>query len=331
MAFIRLDQKAYEHNLTLLAKKAGGFHRLICVFKNNAYGHGVKLLAPIAKSLGVNFIALKNQQEALELQGLFPHILILSHRPNGDEKTDFIYALNDKEDLHKFKKGTSLHLAIDTGMHRNGISLDELEEVYQNACDLGLKVEGIFTHFAGADEYDSSFFVQKQKFQLAKEKARKLSSNLLFHSHNSAALLRCESLDEDELCRVGLAQFGYSEYNTNLQKVLSLYAQKLSSRVLQKGQSVGYGGRFSASKDIAISTYDLGYADGLFCFDGTGELKLANGEKLLGRMSMDSFSCRDLGDEVCVFNDARVWANFFHTIEYEILVKLSPLIPRILC
>ena len=82
--------------------------------------------------------------------------------------------------------------------------------------------------------------------------------------------------------------------------------------------------------------YDLGYADGLFRYDGKGILELnertKDGKKacLLGRMSMDSFSCADLGERVCVFDDARVWAKFFDTIEYEILAKLSPFIPRVL-
>ena len=73
----------------------------------------------------------------------------------------------------------------------------------------------------------------------------------------------------------------------------------------------------------------VGYADGLFRYDGYKELRLANQNKILGTMSMDSFSTLDVGDEVCVFDDARVWAKYFNTIEYEILVKLSKDIRRV--
>ena len=123
-------------------------------------------------------------------------------------------------------------------------------------------------------------------------------------------------------------QFGYGD--GSLKKVLKLYAQKLSSRELKKGQGIGYGGTYVADRSLKVATYDLGYADGLFRYNGKGQLKLANGKELLGKMSMDSFSCEDSGEEICVFNDANLWAEFFHTINYEILVKLHPSIKRIL-
>ena len=86
--------------------------------------------------------------------------------------------------------------------------------------------------------------------------------------------------------------------------------------------------KFCADKDINIATYDLGYGDGLLRYAGDGELPLANGKAMLGKMSMDSFSCEDAGDWVCVFDDANVWARYFDTINYDILVKLSPNIKR---
>ena len=331
MALITLDKKAYEYNLTEIATKAGGFDKVICVLKDNAYGHGIELIAPLAKALGINFVALKNEAQAVLLEGFFKNILILSHHPNGNENPNFIYALNAKGDLEKLKKGTRIHLAIDTGMHRNGLLSCELEEVFDRAKRFNIYIEGLFTHFASADELNSTYFVQKELFEQAKQKALKLSSQrLVFHSHNSAALFRCEALPAHEMCRVGLAQFGYNEFSSNLKRVLKLYAHRLSFRSLKVGQSVGYGGVFTATKELQIATYDLGYADGLFRYNGKGKLKLANGSCLLGRMSMDSFSCEDFGEQICVFEDAGVWATFFHTIEYEILVKLSPFIPRVL-
>ena len=126
MALISLSEKAYKHNLRFIAKKAGGFDKLTCVLKNNAYAHGIKLIAPLAKELGVSFIALKSQREALELEsffgeGFFRDILILSHRPNFEENERFIYALNDLKLIKRFKPKSRVHLVIDTGMHRNGI------------------------------------------------------------------------------------------------------------------------------------------------------------------------------------------------------------------
>ena len=213
-------------------------------------------------------------------------------------------------------------------MHRNGILPQHFKRAYEKARQQGLRVEGLLTHFSSADELDASYFTQRLEFERVKERAKKLDENLLFHSHNSAALFRCKALAKDELCRVGLAQFGYS--TKALRPVLSLYAHRLSSRLLKKGQCLGYGRAFCAPRDMRVATYDLGYADGLFRYDGQGELRLASGAAMLGRMSMDSFSCEDLGTRLCVFKDASVFARFFHTIEYEILSKLSPHIKRVL-
>ncbi len=62
---------------------------------------------------------------------------------------------------------------------------------------------------------------------------------------------------------------------------------------------------------MEVATYDLGYADGLFRYNGKGELVLGNGKVMLGKMSMDSFSCENSGEEICVFKDADIWADFF--------------------
>ncbi|EOB1103640.1 alanine racemase [Campylobacter coli] len=328
MSLIKINQKAYESNLKIIAEKIGSFSRLICVFKDNAYGHGAKILAPIASTLGVNFIAVKNEKEAYELEDFFDNILILSHHPHGKENSKFIYALNDIDKINAYQNDTRIHLKIDTGMRRNGVCVEDLNEALLKIKCSALKLEGIFTHFAGADEMDASFFIQREKFSKAKDIAKQIYKNLIFHSHNSPALFRAVKIPEDELCRTGLAQFGYGD--ESLKKVLSLYAHRLSHRELQIGQSVGYGGAFSATEKIKIATYDLGYADGLFRYDGKGDLLLANKQKILGKISMDSFSCQDFGKEICVFDNADVWADFFNTINYEILVKLHPDIPRVL-
>ncbi|HEB7569767.1 TPA: alanine racemase, partial [Campylobacter coli] len=265
---------------------------------------------------------------AYELEDFFDNILILSHHPHGKENPKFIYALNDISKINAYQNNTRIHVKIDTGMHRNGICVEDLNEALLKMKHSTLKLEGIFTHFAGADEMDASFFVQKEKFSKAKDIAKQIYDNLIFHSHNSAALFRAMKIPEDEFCRTGLAQFGYGD--ESLERVLSLYAHRLSCRELQIGQSVGYGGAFSATEKIKIATYDLGYADGLFRYNGKGDLLLANKQKILGKISMDSFSCQDFGEEVCVFDNANIWADFFKTINYEILVKLHPDIPRVL-
>lgn len=331
MSELVLNRSAYIHNLTKICAKAGGKDRVILVLKDNAYGHGAALVGREAASYGIKFCAVKNEIEACELEPFFEHILILSHIPHGGESERFIYAVNDISLIAKFKKGVRVHIAVDTLMHRNGVAVDETRVACEAALAHGLQICGAFTHFRSAEELSGDYFVQRQNFAAAKAVVREIcgGSNLTFHSHNSAATERFGEL-ADECVRVGIAAYGYAQFDNSLElkRVASLWAHKVSGRVLKKGQCAGYGAKFCASEDMKIAVYDLGYGDGLLRYAGEGELKTAGGQRLLGKMSMDSFCCEDVGDKICVFDDARVWADFFGTISYDVLTKLSPSINR---
>nr|WP_314180285.1 alanine racemase [uncultured Campylobacter sp.] len=331
MSELVLNRSAYIHNLTKICAKAGGKDRVILVLKDNAYGHGAVLVGREAASYGIKFCAVKNEAEARELEPFFEHILILSHIPNGGESERFIYAVNDISLIAKFKKGARVHIAVDTLMHRNGVAIDEVRAACAAALAHGLQICGAFTHFRSAEELSGDYFVQRQNFAAVKAVVREIcgDSNLTFHSHNSAATERFGELT-DECVRVGIAAYGYAQFDESLElkRVASLWAHKVSGRVLKKGQCAGYGAKFCASEDMKIAVYDLGYGDGLLRYAGEGELKTACGRRLLGKMSMDSFCCEDAGDKICVFDDASVWADFFGTISYDVLTKLSPSILR---
>lgn len=331
MSELVLNRSAYIHNLTKICAKAGGKDRVILVLKDNAYGHGAALVGREAASYGIKFCAVKNEAEARELEPFFEHILILSHIPHGGESERFIYAINDISLISKFKKGARVHIAVDTLMHRNGVAVDETRAACEAALAHGLQICGAFTHFRSAEELSSDYFVQRRNFAAAKAVVREIcgEGDLVFHSHNSAATERFGEL-ADECVRVGIAAYGYAQFDDSLElkRVASLWAHKVSGRVLKKGQCAGYGAKFCANEDMQIAVYDLGYGDGLLRYAGEGELKTAGGQRLLGKMSMDSFCCEDVGDKICVFDDASVWADFFRTISYDVLTKLSPSISR---
>lgn len=336
MSKIRLDRAAYLHNLSAIAGKIGDISRIILVLKDNAYSHGVDLIAPEAAKFGIGFVAVKSEVEAINISELFPNILVLSHIPTGKESKRFIYGINEFLALKEIAKGSKIHLAIDTLMHRNGLALDEIESAFDIIKERELRLLGAYTHFRSSDEISCDYFIQRQKFKEAKAKISVLCDKFgfekpIFHSHNSAALERFAVDLKDEYVRVGMAQYGYSQFDDslNLRPVLSLWANRVSLRKITAGGRVGYGGLFVAARDMSVATYDLGYGDGLLRYDGSGELRLRDGARLLGKMSMDSFGAEDYGKEVCVFDDARVWARFFNTIEYDVLTKLSPFIPRV--
>ncbi len=336
MSFIELDKKAYFHNLKTLSQKVGGVDKLAVVLKDNAYGHGLVEMAILACEFGIKRAIVRNLDEAKKIQKYFENILILySYNTQPNKKLSF--TINSLHDISKLDKNSSIHLKIDTGMNRNGISFLEIEKAFYLISQKELKLDGVMTHFRSADEDSDDLFWQINQWQQAKKQVIKFIKKYkfkkpLFHSANSATILRVKTY-EDDFARCGIATYGYTELlhdNTPLKPVLSLWGEKIGSRVLKKGERVGYGGVFKASKDMVISTYDIGYGDGFFRYDGTGCLTTANSSKILGRVSMDSMSIESDDEQICIFDDAKKLSKYFHTISYDILTKLSPSIKRII-
>lgn len=336
MPLIKISKSAYKHNIQIIKQKTK--NRVILVLKDNAYGHGATLIAPFAAELGIKFVAVKNETEATKISQYFKNILILSHIPNGKENENFIYAINDIDTLKNIKPNSKIHIAIDTLMHRNGLRPDELKTAFKIGLENNLKILGAFTHFRASDEIGCDYFIQRQIFAKAKTEFKELCNKYsmpkpLFHSHNSAGFeraLKFENELDDEWARVGIAQHGYAQFNDNikLKPTLSLWAKRISKRELKKGQKVGYGALFCADKNMQIATYDIGYGDGLHRYDGNEELFLASGQMVCGKMSMDSLVATDGGEWVCIFNNAKEWADKFNTISYDVLTKLNADIPR---
>lgn len=319
-----------------LVKKTGDIKKLMIVCKDNAYGHGLGQIAPLLASCGVRHVALKDLEEAKKVRSTFDTILILPHTKSYDK--DFSYAIHSLEVLKDVPSGVKIHIKIDTGMHRNGIFYHELEEAFGVCVKNNLILEGIFTHFYSADVLSGDYFVQMQKFKSVKKLSRELCVRFglevpKFHSCNSAGLLRHQGDFEDDFARVGIATYGYSDLpkcfgEFDLRPVLSLWADKISSRDIQKGDRVGYCGAYEAQEKLKISSYDIGYGDGLFRLFGEQRGFVANGKEFLGRISMDSFMIEGNESRVCLFSDARALANVANTIVYEILTSLKSEIKR---
>lgn len=339
MAYIEISQDNYRHNIEYLSHKAGGKDRLMVVLKDNAYGHGLELMAKLACGFGIKKSAVKTLEEAKKISFLFEEVLILAdHPPETLQDESISYAVHSLEGLEKFPFKSAIHINIDSGMHRNGIREDELEKAFETVVNRDLQLKGIFTHFRSADDLSSEQYWQKNNFDRVKIKAKELIvkhglPTPKFHSCNSASFLRKEGQLEDDFARCGIATYGYTHLHKSfgrfdLRPIMSLWSEKLSTRSLKKGDKVGYGGTYELQEDSKVSNYDIGYGDGFFRHDGKSELIL-EGKPVCGRISMDSISF--LGDEkkVCLFRDAYYLASKFHTITYDITTKLSPYIKKV--
>ena len=339
MAHIELNKTNFFHNLDICSKQAKSKDKLAIVLKDNAYGHGLKQIASLASQYGISKAIVQTVNEAKKIEQYFNYILILADTTSDSLSHTFHITINNIDDIELLAPNTNIHIKIDTGMHRNGISIEELETTILRALEYKLNICGIFTHFKSADSLGSEYFAQKLIFKGVlddfKQICEKLNlSNIKIHSANSSALFRENNFDED-ICRIGIASYGYIEnqYPLNqpdLKPILSLYANKISSRLLKKGQSIGYGGNYTAKEDLKISTYDIGYGDGFKRLSKDKTYHIDDTTQILGNISMDNISINSTKDTICIFNDVKPLAKLHNTISYEILVSLNPQLPRII-
>ena len=327
MASITLSKKNFFYNLDIISKLSYGKDKVALVLKDNAYGHGLLEVAQMAQEYGITKAVVRTNEEAKSAEPYFEYILVLGDMPKAPSEK-ILYTINDIKSIQDFPKGTRVELKVNTGMNRNGIQINELESAFALVQTQGLQLEALFTHHACADEIDGVYEVQKEIFSELKSK---MPQSLRFHSCNSAALFREKRFDED-MVRVGIAAYGCLEIPESLSKIklkpiLSLYAKKISSRVLQKGEKVGYGLTFEADEFCRVSNYDFGYGDG-FIRMCSHIHSTPDGTKIAGRISMDNSSFLSDKEELLIFNDARVVADFANTISYEVLTSLKSHIPR---
>ncbi|HIO95513.1 MAG TPA: alanine racemase [Campylobacterales bacterium] len=334
MAFIKINKENFFYNLSQFTKKTGSKESIGMVLKDNAYGHGLELMAQLSHEFGLTQAVVRTYHEAQIIKPYFKQILVLGDVACVDNICSF--TLNDLEDIYKAQKGSTVELKVDTGMHRNGIAFEALEEALILIEKRGLKLKGIMSHNRSADELSSELFWQHKKFEEIKKIIGSVTPNIniRFHSFNSATSLRLPCQNE-ELIRLGIGGYGYSElpsvYETlELKPVLSLWAKRVSTRKLKKGERVGYGGSYIAPRDMIVSTYDLGYGDGWMRSNGFKPFIIAEGLPILGRISMDYITLESRKDEVCIVDNALESGRQVGTISYEIITQLNENIKRMI-
>lgn len=329
MGTLKLSREALHSNLDIIAQQVGAKDKIAVVLKDNAYGHGAILIAKAVAQYGITQAVVRLESEALEIAEYFTHILILADIPTVASSA-FSYAINTLDAIEKFPRGTKVELKIDTGMHRNGIAPDDLKRAFMRMSQQGLECVGVMSHFKSADTLGSEWFWQRRAFDELKEKALKLAKsygwNVRFHISNSAGTFR-SSQCTDDLVRIGIALYGCLQMDSTLgqpvlKPVLSLYGNKIATRILKTGERVGYNGTYEATNDELVSTYDLGYANGLDRL-ASNQYVTPEGIALRGRISMDSATFSTDVDELLIFSDANEYAVCVGTIGYEILACLG--------
>ncbi|MBQ6847805.1 MAG: alanine racemase [Clostridia bacterium] len=363
-----IDLKALENNLKTVKNTAEN-SKIMAVIKANAYGHSVELVAPALEKVGVDFFAVSNISEALQLRDLNikTPILILGYTPVLAVKkladnnisqcvysSDYAKSLSDEAVKNNVE--LKIHIKLDTGMSRLGFDcrseeITGIDEAVTSAMLPNFSLEGIFTHFAESDRtpLEDDGFTDRQFARFKTGVKRLKESGLkpkIVHCCNSAATL----LDSDkrlDLIRAGIVLYGLSpnpalELKQRLDPVMTLKSVVSMVKTIKKGDSVNYGRTFTAEKDTKIATVAAGYADGYPRALSNKAYVLISGKKapIVGRVCMDQLSVdvseisdTKIGDEVILFGkelSVDSLAEICGTINYEIICNISPRVPRIL-
>ena len=312
-AEVNLD--AIAENMENMKKHIAQETKLVGVLKADGYGHGsVPIAGVLEQQEFVWGYAVATAEEAHELRaaGMKKPILILGYTfPYCYEQlaTEEIRAAVFREDsieqlqaaAERTGKKIRVHIKVDTGMSRIGITPDEagLQFVEKLMQQSGIEIEGIFTHFARADELDKTDAERQLKrfreFVALTEERLGLEIPLK-HCSNSAGILEMPDANMD-LVRAGITLYGLypsdevSRTAVSLTPALSLYSHVIYIKTIHAGQAVSYGGTFVAEKDMRVATVPLGYADGYpRSLSGKGYV-LIRGKRapILGRVCMDQF------------------------------------------
>ncbi len=313
--YIQVDLDAIAYNVHSIKSKLAPSTKIMGVIKTDGYGHGS---VPIAHMLEqMDFIwgfATATVEEAYELRqaGIRKPLLVLGYtfpycyeRLAEEEIRPAVFRRDSLEQLQaaaaRTGKKIKLHIKVDTGMNRIGITPDEEGLKFIDALQgcKELEVEGIFTHFARADETDkSNAEKQLERFKsfIAMSEERLGYSIPFKHCSNSASILEMRQADMD-LVRAGIVIYGLypsdevSRSAAELKPALSLYSRIVYIKTIYRGDSVSYGGTFTAERQMRVATVPVGYGDGYpRSLSGKGYVLICGKPApILGRICMDQF------------------------------------------
>ncbi len=367
MARVRLS--AIEANVRRLVERAGTA-ALCAVVKANGYGHGAVAASRAALAGGASWLAVATIPEALEIadrtEGDVPVLVLSEVAPRlvpdaagrCGERVRFTVASVAGIEAAAGAGGPerSVHLKVDTGMHRMGALPGEFDAMAQALIAAGsrLRLEGLWTHLAVADAPDDPFTAEQlRRFDaaIAELRASGLSADVV-HAANSAGLMAHPDARRD-MVRAGIAIYGVSpspelEGALKLEPALELVSRVTAVRTVAPGESVSYGRCWRAEGPTRVATVAIGYADGVRRDSGTAGVEvLVRGRRcpIVGTVTMDQLmvaldptiaSAAATGDEVVLIGrqgveevTAAEVACRLGTVAYEVLTSISARVPRL--
>lgn len=349
---IEIDRAAIAHNVTEIKRRIP--QQLMAVVKANAYGHGAVEVARIALENGATMLGVALLEEAIELReaGIDAPILVMEAQfpeyAGVAAKHDVILSVFSAEwfeeaKAHLGERPLTVHVKVDTGMGRLGLRTREELDALLEVADDRFVIEGIYTHFATADEPDSALYHEQQvRFDRLMDG---LGSRFKYiHTSNSAGAIRMAGEDVPyNLVRVGIAIYGLypssemASFYSFLRPAFTLKSKLMQVKRLEAGQTISYGATYTTTEDEWIGTVPVGYADGWIRKAG-GFAVDVNGNRcpIVGRVCMDRFMIKlprafPVGTDVTLVGGPvpiDELAAHLETINYEVVCQLTGRLPR---
>jgi alanine racemase len=324
---VYIDLKQLVKNYHLLSNKVGNLP-IMATVKANGYGHGAVEVSKALEKEGVRYLAVFTIEEGIELReaGVQSDILLYSKlNPHGIDSaikhklTLNISSFDDLKILETYntqEHTLKVHLKIDTGMTRLGVPHNQAEDFFKQAQDINhIEIEGLYSHFATADEGDLTYAKsQLDKFNAVLTVAEKLNIKpSLIHCSNSGAILNLPE-SRFNIIRTGMLLYGgfpsdEVPQDLPIKPVMTFTAPVVEIRDVKAGTHISYGGVYTTKEDTRIAVVQAGFADGVprpWYVDGFVKFKDQN-LKITGRICMDQLmidiGSADIkyGDEVLIF------------------------------
>ena len=353
---MEIDLGALVHNFNQFKSRLQKHTKVMVMVKAFAYGSGSNEIANMLQFHKADYLGVAYADEGVDLRknNISLPIMVMNPSPESfDQLLDHklepeIYSMRLMHEYIKFLDGrpSTIHIKLDTGMHRLGFEETHIDELLSVLKEFkNLHVASIFSHLAGADESEHDEFSEHQAkvFQtMADRVATVLGYKPLYHLLNSPGIIRHPQFQFD-MVRLGIGLYGINPTATHfrLRPVAALKTMISQIKQIHAGDTIGYGRRGIAERDLRVATIAIGYADGYSrAFSrGVGRV-LINGRiaPVIGNVCMD-MTMVDItevdaneGDEVIIFGpDLPITevASWINTIPYEILTNTSERVKRV--
>lgn len=356
-SWVEINIGNLAHNAKEIRKNVPLNTKLLAVVKADAYGHGSVMLAPTLLASGFDMLGVASIDEGVDLRNakITADILVLGAVPvwavESAVNADLAISIFSKEHLAACKQAfertgikPKVHIKLDTGMNRIGVSADDAVEFIREAQKADyLNLLGIFTHFANAEN--------REKTQLQIDKWNKILSQvdttgLLLHIQNTVGTM-CYDIPKSNMRRVGIALYGLwtdmpddKGFRPDLKPVMSLKGRIVNIHTAKDGEGVSYGHKYIAKGDRTIATIPIGYADGVSRCLSNKIYGTLNGKQVpqVGNITMDQMMFditgveANIGDIISLIDEKNTvdnWANILGTINYELTCRLKVRLPRV--